>query len=200
MMLRNAASKVMWVGRATVFLVGLSVILALVFGAATVALGATGGNFILGKANSAGATTKLTSSVAGATLQLVNNGTGTALNLSVPTGKAPLTVNSTAGKATNPNADKLDGMNSTGFLSSETYNVVGGRTVPASTTSVVQISCDAGDLATSGGYFDLDSSSEVIESFRDSVESTWVFKISNIGLATDFFTVQVACSDLRPLR
>jgi hypothetical protein len=30
-MWRSAASKVMWVGRATVFLVGLAVILALVF-------------------------------------------------------------------------------------------------------------------------------------------------------------------------
>ncbi len=39
---RNMASKVMWVGRATVFLVGLAVILALVFGVATMALGATG--------------------------------------------------------------------------------------------------------------------------------------------------------------
>jgi hypothetical protein len=111
-MLRSTASKVMWVGRATVFLVGLSVILALILGAATVALGATGGNFILGKANSAGAATRLTSSVAGATLQLINNGTGTALNLSVPSGKAPLKVNSGAGKATNLDADKVDGLDS----------------------------------------------------------------------------------------
>jgi hypothetical protein len=71
-------------------------------------VGRYGGNFILGKANTAGAATKLTSSVAGATLQLVNNGTGTALNLSVPSGKAPMTVNSSK-KVANLNADKLDG-------------------------------------------------------------------------------------------
>ena len=111
-MLRSAASKVMWVGRATVFLVGLAVILALVVGAATAALGATGGNFILGQPNSAGATTKLTSAVAGPALELVNNGTSaaaTALRLSVPAGKAPMKVSSGAGKATNLDADKLDG-------------------------------------------------------------------------------------------
>jgi hypothetical protein len=44
-MIRTAASKVMWVGRATVFLVGLSVILALVFGVATTAMGANGQSF-----------------------------------------------------------------------------------------------------------------------------------------------------------
>ena len=40
-MIRSAVvSKVMWVGRATVFLVGLAVILALVFGTATAAFAA----------------------------------------------------------------------------------------------------------------------------------------------------------------
>jgi hypothetical protein len=39
-MIRSVVGKVMWVGRATVFLVGLAVTLALVFGVATAALGA----------------------------------------------------------------------------------------------------------------------------------------------------------------
>lgn len=114
-MLKSATSKVMWLGRATVFMVGLAVILALVFGAASTALSATGGNFILGKANSAGAVSKLTTNIANPALQLVNNSTGaaaTALNLSVASGKPPLTVNAAAGKATNLNADKLDARNS----------------------------------------------------------------------------------------
>jgi len=38
-MLRSTASKVMWVGRATVFAVGLAVILALMFVAASIVLG-----------------------------------------------------------------------------------------------------------------------------------------------------------------
>ncbi len=50
-MSRNVASKVMWVGRATVFLGGLSVVLALVLGVATTALGANGDFFKVGKTN-----------------------------------------------------------------------------------------------------------------------------------------------------
>jgi hypothetical protein len=64
-MLRSAVGKVMWVGRATVFLVGLAVILALVLGVASVALGANGGNFILGQNNTASLLTKLTGQVPG---------------------------------------------------------------------------------------------------------------------------------------
>jgi len=41
-MLKGAVSKVMWVGKTTVFLVGLAVILALVFGVASMLLGANG--------------------------------------------------------------------------------------------------------------------------------------------------------------
>src|SRR5215204_6121717 len=111
-MLRKVFSKVAWVGRTASMVFGLALVLALMFGVASMALGATGGNFLLGKANSAGAVTKLTSAVAGPVLQLVNNGTSTAataLNLSVPSGKAPLKVNASAGTATNLNADKVDG-------------------------------------------------------------------------------------------
>ena len=50
-MVRTIFHKVMWVGKAAVFTAGMAMILALVFGVATTALGATGGNFILGKAN-----------------------------------------------------------------------------------------------------------------------------------------------------
>jgi hypothetical protein len=114
-MLRTAAKKVAWVGRTASMVFGLALVLALLFGVASMAIGATGGNFILGKANSAGATTKLTSSVASAALQLVNNGTGTALSLVVPSGKAPMTVNSSQ-KVANLNSDELDGKSASEFL------------------------------------------------------------------------------------
>jgi hypothetical protein len=113
LMLRSAVGKVMWVGRATVFLVGLAVIVALVLGVATMALGATGGNFILGKANAAGAVSRLTANIAGPALNLVNTSTGTgatALNLQVAPTKPPLKVNSSQ-RVANLNADRLDGMN-----------------------------------------------------------------------------------------
>ena len=58
-MLRSTASKVMWMGRTTVFLVGLAVILALIFGVATTAMGANGNPFLLGKKNVASAISTL---------------------------------------------------------------------------------------------------------------------------------------------
>lgn len=103
-MLRSAASKVMWLGRATVFLVGLAVVLALVFGVASTAFGANGNPFLLGKRN-----------VASAVSTLVKQGPGPALSLVVRSGQPPLKVNASAGKATNLNADKLEGKSSEGF-------------------------------------------------------------------------------------
>ncbi len=87
-MLRSTVSKLMWVGRATVFLVGLAVILALMLGVATAAFGANGGNFILGKTNVATLITKLggQQGVNGAMFEVQNNNSGTddtALSLKV---------------------------------------------------------------------------------------------------------------------
>ncbi len=53
---------VVWVGQATVFPVGLAVILAMVFGVASMALGANGKPFILGKGNFATKISTLTKS------------------------------------------------------------------------------------------------------------------------------------------
>jgi hypothetical protein len=94
--MRTAASKVMWIGRATVFLVGLSVILALIFGVASTALGANGKPFLLGKKN-----------VATAVSTLLKKGAGPALRLKVGSGP-PLAVNSSE-TVTKLSADKIDG-------------------------------------------------------------------------------------------
>lgn len=151
-MIKSTASKVMWVGRATVFLVGLAVILALVFGVATSALGANGQSFILGKGNLATAITKLTGNVNGSAMQVTNSNAGTddtALSLSVQAGEAPMKVNSStrvallnaasAGRADSAasadkaasaqnaaDADKLDGLDSA--------NLMPGGTLPAGAT------------------------------------------------------------------
>jgi hypothetical protein len=114
-MIRSALGKVLWMARATSTIVGLAIMLALVLGVASAGIGATGGNFILGNANSAGAGSKLTASIAGPALQLVNQSTASgasALGLTVASGKPPLKVNAAAGKATNLNADRLDGLDS----------------------------------------------------------------------------------------
>jgi hypothetical protein len=56
--------------------------------------------------------TKLTATLANQVLKIDNNGTGPALSLEANAGRAPLVVNASAGKATNLNADKLDGKDS----------------------------------------------------------------------------------------
>jgi hypothetical protein len=129
-MIRSVASKVMWVGRATVFLMGLALMLALVFGIASTAFGANGGNFILGSLNNtATAITKLTGTVGGGpALQVSNPSTATgstALDLQVATGKAPMKVNRTT-KVANLNSDLLDGKSSEvlGSHANMTTNVV----------------------------------------------------------------------------
>jgi hypothetical protein len=79
---------------------------------------ATGGNFILGNPNSASSTTSLSAPISGKkALQLTNTSTGagaTALGLNVASGHPPFTVNSGT-KVANLNADKLDGVDSTGL-------------------------------------------------------------------------------------
>jgi len=131
-MIRSALGKLFWMARATSTVVGLAIMLALVFGIASAGLGATGGNFILGKANSAGAVSKLAVSIAGPALQLVNQSTAsgaTALGLNVASGKPPLKVNATAGKATNLNADKLDGLTSAQLAGTGNSAYRGGSSV-----------------------------------------------------------------------
>jgi len=116
----KVAKKVMLVGRATTFAVGLAVILALTVGLASTALAGTGigARFQLGQTNTVNAITKLVGSVAGPSLQIDNNSTNaaaTALDLQVEAGKAPMKVNS-EGKVANLNADKIDNLDSSAFL------------------------------------------------------------------------------------
>jgi len=101
-MIRSAASKVMRVGRAAVFCVGLAVIVALVLGVATAAFGDDGDFFKVGRTNLASAISTLSRS-----------GAGPALSLKVGSG-APLAVNSTT-KVAKLNADRLDDMDSRAF-------------------------------------------------------------------------------------
>ncbi|MBA2694062.1 MAG: hypothetical protein H0U65_16480 [Rubrobacter sp.] len=92
----KVVSKVMWMGRATIFLVGLAVVLALTVGVASTAFGANGYPFILGKEN-----------VSRTASTLVKQ--GPALRLSVRPGQPPLRVNSSV-RVPNLNADMVDGL------------------------------------------------------------------------------------------
>ena len=76
---------------------------------------ATGGNFILGQANSATSETQLTSNAATQTLGVTNSASKPAARFVTGAGVAPFSVAS-QGKVLNLNADKLDGLDSTGFI------------------------------------------------------------------------------------
>ena len=155
-MTKRIISKVVWFGRATTFLVGLAVILALIAGVASTAFAGTGvgARFDLGKTNTVSAVSKLVGSVSGSSLVVDNNSTNaaaTALDLQVEAGKAPMKVNSAA-KVANLNADKLDGM--------DAGQLKGFSTLRVSTTDVNTFagangfgfaSCQTGEQAISGG-------------------------------------------------
>ncbi len=112
-MFRGVVSKVVWVGRTASMVFGLALVLALVLGIATMALAAVPGDpFKLGQVNRINALTTLVGSSSGAMLAVDNDSTATgarALDLRVEDDNAPMRVNATAGKATNLNADLLDG-------------------------------------------------------------------------------------------
>ncbi len=110
--MKSIFGKVMWVGKGTVFLVGLSVILAAVMGVASMAFAAKGKPFILGKSNVA---TKVST--------LIKKGAGPALDLRVGSGP-PLRVNSSAPVA-NLNADKVDGKDFSAFGAKEVIDRIG---------------------------------------------------------------------------
>ena len=124
-MLRSLVSRVAWVGRTVSTVFGLALVLALAVGTISAAFGATGDGFILGQGNVADAITRLTGNVSGGpALQVVNNSAANgsrALQLGVADGKPPLTVGADAGKATNLNADELDGLDSGALMGPRGY-------------------------------------------------------------------------------
>ncbi len=197
-MSKTAFSKVMWVGRATVFLVGLAVILALVVGLASAALAGTGvgAPFHLGKTNTVNATSNLQGAVDNnPMLRITNKGAGTALGLLVPSNKPPLFVNSST-KVNNLNADLLDGNDSSAFLPNKTYaknttsqgqEIVTGRRFLATY-------CDSGDKIISGGHYEMDVGTTLYGSTPDWFHQGWQVEWINDGTA-DSMTVTAYCAD-----
>ena len=117
-MAKSALGKVAWVGKTASMVFGLALILALLFGAATMALAAVPGDpFRLGQTNGIDTMSTLVGNVAGTMLRVDNTSTGvgaTALELRVEAGKPPMKVNS-ATKVAQFNADKVDGKHATAF-------------------------------------------------------------------------------------
>jgi hypothetical protein len=203
-MIEKLFSKMMWVGRATVFLVGLAVMLALVFGVAVTALAGTGvgATFNIGKTNTVNAVSRLVGSVAGSSLVIDNNSTGAgaaALDLQVELGKAPMKVNRTT-KVANLNADLLDSKDSTSFFSS-TYTVQEGPfRGTANQENFLSATCDSGDRLLSGGYAFLAQNgtyeatgNEVF--LDDASNNTYFMYYRSDGTPDDAYLI-VTCADL----
>ena len=158
-MAKSIFKKVVWLGRAITFCVGLAVVLALTVGVVSAALAGTGvgARFDLGRTNTVSAVSKLVGSVAGPSLLIDNNSTNsaaTALELQVETGKVPMKVNSGA-KVANLNADKLDGMDAGQLQGFRTLRVsttdVTSNAGTAGTTDFGIVSCQPEEQAISGG-------------------------------------------------
>lgn len=202
-MLRHVVDKVMWAGRATALMVGLSVIVAVVLGVATATLAGTGvgAAFNLGKLNTVNRISQLVGSAEGAMLRVDNNSAGanaTALNLRVEPGRAPMKVNSST-QIANLNADMIDSKDSSAFMASSTYMLGQGQERPGlqlgDGTKVLRQSCLPGDRLLSGGPASVNANSDLLDSFASDV-SSWQARINDSAVpGGDNFTVVVLCAD-----
>ncbi len=118
--MKNIWRRTLGLIRGTALALGVAVMLAASLGAASMALGADGKPFLIGKQN-----------VARAVSTLVKRGAGPALSLKVGNGQAPLAVNSQA-RVDNLNADSLDGRDAGEFAAAraEDWHEVGAPGEP----------------------------------------------------------------------
>ena len=193
-MLKSATSKVMWAGRATVFLVGLAVIVGLTVGLASSVFAqpptqpGQQGVFRLAATNTANAVSSLVGNVAQDALLLVNNnGGGPALDLRVEPGQAPMKVNSGA-KVAGLNADNVDGLDAEqlrgqqgpqGAPGISGYEIVMGPTVTGKPGGRVDSDavCPEGKKVIGGGAT-VFGPSEVYSSAPDS-DAAW--RVTSVG-------------------
>jgi hypothetical protein len=119
----------------------------------TGAYAATGGNLILGKANTASSVTKLTSTSAGG-----------ALALSAPAGVAPLSVSGNTTKIPSLNADLLDGLDSTQLKTTVTVTPVQAQFSSQAQTGFLSGNavCPTGATAVGGGFY-LTNASQTVD-------------------------------------
>ena len=154
--MRSTVGTVMWVGRATVFLVGLAVILGALFGLASAAFGANGDFWRLGQGNVATRTTALGGMLGadGAMLKLVNRDGGTddtALRLQVQAGEAPMSVNSGA-RVDGLNADRVDGQDVSQIGVNGLHRVEVESPTNGSSPKQITASCPQGKVLVGTGF------------------------------------------------
>lgn len=211
--MRTIFFGVIWVGRATVFLVGLAVVLSLTLALVADAAEARVPSLKKGVVNTVKAVTSMVGSVAGPVLRLDNNSTdasATGLDIQVEPEKAPLTVNDTAGTAKGLSADELDGQDGSSFLQPTTpiYREQNSATGTELNKRLAEATCDEGDVRLSGGFEDVDPGHGTITDSRPGGEfedRVWEVEWDNpsnpdTGTTGDTVTVFVACADFPPLR
>jgi hypothetical protein len=178
--MQPAVNKAIRIGRPTMLAISVGVVLALVVGVATVALAAVPGDpFKLAQVNIINnATTALQGNGpsgiglaallevkrdgvnGGPALRVQNTSTGigaSGIRVDVAKNKAPISVNSEAGKANFLNVDKVDGRDASDFLSAT--RLYGGSAFVTNTsgadtvllTALDGLRCDEGDVAINGG-------------------------------------------------
>jgi hypothetical protein len=205
-MAKSIISKVMLVGRATVFAVGLAVVLALVLGVATAALGAPVSTFRLGQINTSNLVSTLAGAVAGPNLKIQNTGNdpnATALELQVSPGRAPMTVNAGAGKVTNLDADKVDGREAGSFANN--IHEHAGEAITSGTVEADRIEDGQGSNLDADTVDGLDSTDlgavDNVEVGQLELPVPTVGGPNNIGtvLETAHFEIQGRCMNRFPL-
>jgi hypothetical protein len=98
-----------------------------------------------------------------------------------------------------PDADRVDGIDSSSFVRNSTYRIGQGQeragTALSDGSKVLSQSCLAGDRLLSGGPASVNASSDVLDSFaRDT--STWQARINDSAVSGgDSFTVVALCAD-----
>ena len=206
-MLRKVAARVAWVGRTASMVFGLALVLALVFGALSVAVAHTGsaGLFHLNHSNTANAVSKLVGSTAGTLLKLDQNGAGTALNLEVNLDKPPLVTSPGSGTATNFSADRLDRYDESAFFNANhfnasTYLVNNEHTIPSGHGVGVSTGCDVGDIAVGAGPSTATTHTLNFRGGPDHAHNGWKYWADNNGSFTETLTVSVRCLDFAPRR
>lgn len=216
--MRTAASKAIRVGRATMLAIGVGVSLALVLGAATVALAVVPGDPLkLGQVNiinnatttlqGSGLNSTLPSSVlkvkrdgttGGPAITVDNTSTSGAargIDINVPAGEMPINANSNAGVA-DLNVNKLDGQDRTDFLSaSRLYSV--GQVEPSGPgggkTVTFLLRCDPGDVAIGGGG----NANDINDDLNNVTPSFGSYQIEfqDNGNGGGKFSATIICSD-----
>jgi hypothetical protein len=209
-MTSRVRSEAIKLGKMTVFAVGLAVILAVLLGVATTALAAVPGDpFRLGRINSIDRLSTLVGTTANAMLRVDNNGTGPALSLEAGAGNPPVVVNAAAGKATNLDADELDGQDSSEFLPAEIYEKSASQTISPDSSAGTTATCDSGDVAVSGSYatsgarLEVTSERRVDDRFDEEMGETnpsgWHVIAGNPSTSeSGTLTVYVNCADRAP--